>query len=92
MPIDSEAVHTAAKLTKLAGSFEREARGWGDYPRVSAQCLATVDTLTHCARHVIQSGDITWGEAWVISAQLTLAHLSMARLFRDGTAWQDVPV
>lgn len=86
--MNSEAVNLAGSLVKVAGLIDREATGWGDYPRMAARCRQAVDQVTDAARYVLQTDDLVWGEAWLIEATGTLTHLQLARLFRDGTLWQ----
>ena len=92
MGLTADAVAVAGALVRLAGEFDREAHGWSDYPRVAARCRDAVDTMTDAARRVLRSGDTDWGEAWITSGRVVLAHLSMARLFRDGDQWQLDPL
>jgi hypothetical protein len=71
----------------MAGVFEREAQGWADYTRISTRCRESVDLLTDAARYVIRTGDLLHGENWLVAGGMTLTHLQLARLFRDGHSW-----
>jgi hypothetical protein len=83
----SDAVHVANLLMRDAQDFEREARYWGDYARMSAPCAQAAELLTTAARHVLRTGDETWGESWHRAAVLTLNQVQLVRLFRDGNVW-----
>jgi hypothetical protein len=87
MGLTADTVNLAGSLVRIAGRFEAEATGWGDYPRVAGQCREAVDVLTDQARYVLRTGDLVHGEAWLSAAALVLTHLEFARLFRDGRAW-----
>ena len=84
----SESIRTARLLMGVAADFEREALNWSHDPTMAGRCRATASMLDHTARVVLRTGDELLGENWHRAAVLTLSHVQLVRLFRNGAPWE----